>query len=107
MTRFFLLSAAALLVFWSPASAEEETCAQLIREISDNLRLVQERSSNLKDGYYQKLVADLLVDATKLIGDARKDCKADASLVDKSVGVSRVLAAQGLISSASVVIKLN
>ncbi len=98
---------AALLLLWAFPAAAAPDCVQMARDGSANVEVVREKSGKLKYLKDRDRVEDLLADAEKLLQKARANCGDGASFLDKSTGVAQIVAAQGLIAAASVVVKTN
>lgn len=98
---------AVLLLLWAFPAAAAPDCMQLARDGSANMEVIRGKSGKLKYLKDRDRVEDLLADAEKLLQKARANCGDGASFLDKSTGVAQIVAAQGLIAAAAVVVKIN
>lgn len=102
-----VVAIAVLLLLWAFPAAAVPDCMQLARDGSANVEVIRDKSEKLKYLKDRDRVADLLADAEKLLEKARVNCREKSTFLDRSTGVAQIVAAQGLIAAAGVVVKTN
>ena len=106
MIRWTVAISVLLLLGAFPAAAAYD-CMQLARDGSANVEVVRGKSGKLKYLKDRDRVEDLLADAEKLLQKARAKCGDKSTFLDRSTAVAQIVAAQGLIGAAGVIVKTN